>query len=103
LPTVPEIPSPENVASPDPLVVAVALPINDAPPPVTLAVICTPPSATGALLASSNWTDGCTPNAAPLAAVPEGCVLTDSWDGGCVRLIDDDVALVTPVPEKVIV
>jgi hypothetical protein len=67
--------SPLNVAAPVDPVVAVAL-LGVAPAGLTLAVMTTPASLTGLLLASCSCTTGCWANATPLCAVAEGAVVS---------------------------
>src|SRR5688500_874474 len=70
--------SPEKVATPAALVVAVVVPPN-VPPPVRIATVTTTPDcATGLLDASRSCTTGCTAKGTPFCAVGDGWVVRES-------------------------
>src|SRR5436309_10950643 len=66
--------SPVKVATPLPLVVAVAL-LGAAPAGLTVAVTTTPLWLTGLPLASSSWSTGCWAKATPLCPALDGAVV----------------------------
>ena len=91
-PTVPVIDSPANVARPPAFVLTVATPPS-APPPDAIAALTETTPATELPEASCTCTVGCCANAAPLAAVAEGCWTMISCDAApAVTVTDDEVA-----------
>src|SRR3989304_6160367 len=99
---VPEIPSPEKVATPEPLVATGETPTMAAPPPVTAAAMFTLAWLTALPAPSRSWITGWVPKAAPLLALADGWVVMVSWVAApAARAMLLETALVRAPEEKV--
>ena len=95
---------PRSVKVATPLVVFIdVVPVSVPPPPVNDTVTVTPDWLTSVPPVLRSSTDGCAANATPLFALGDGCDVTASCVAGATRLMDDDVALVSPAPPNVMV
>jgi hypothetical protein len=89
-----------KVATPDPLVATVVVPVRDAPPPIATLTL-TPAWLTAFPETSCSWTAGAVASALPLATVADGCVaITSRVAAPAPSRIGPDVTLGTPLDEK---